>query len=451
MSLERSLTLEHRTEPGLPAVPATPLPRVRRAALAGTTLMAVFVAGLGTWSAFAPLSSAALAPGVVEPESRRKTVQHLEGGIVAAILVRDGESVAAGQPLIRLDDTRARTTLAALQGQLWDALAREARLLAEQMGSAAMEVPEALRTRRADPAVARVLDGQWRIFQTRRSLLESKTTQFRQRIGQTQAEIRGLTAEQQSVERRIALAMEEIAAVQPLVDKGLERRTRILALERLKAELEGQHGEAMAGIARAQRVIAEAETAIIDLQNDHLNGVAEALRETQQTIHDLTERIHAATDTLHRTEVRAPESGVVTDLRVHTPGGVVGAGEALLDLVPGEDRLTVRVHLRPEDVDAVHIGLPAEVRLLPARGHPTDPVDGTVGYVSADRLIDKTTGLPYYAATIRLDEAGLARLDGLVPLPGMPAEVMIRTGETTVALYALSPALDSFRRAFRER
>lgn len=446
-----TLIIDHRPDPDLPPISATPLPRVRRAALAGSLLVGVFVVGLGVWSAYAPLASAALAPGVVEPESKRKTVQHFEGGIVSAILVRDGEAVTPGQPLIRLEDTRARTTLSALQGQLWDALAREARLLAEQAGDASIIVPEALSARRDEPAVARILDGQWRIFQTRRSLLDSKTTQFRQRIEQTQAEIRGLNAEQQSIERRIELAKEEIAAVQPLVDKGLERRTRILGLERLKAELEGQRGEASAGVARSQRVIAEAETAILDLQNDHLNGVAEQLRETQQQIHDLTERIQAATDTLTRTEVKAPEAGVVTDLRIHTPGGVIGAGEPLLDLVPEEDRLTVRVQLRPEDVDAVHVGLPAEVRLLPARGHPTDPVGGAVSYVSADRLTDKATGQGYYSGYIRLQEEDLAKLDGLIPLPGMPAEVMIRTGESTVALYALTPVLDSFRRAFRER
>ncbi|MBP2312858.1 HlyD family type I secretion periplasmic adaptor subunit [Azospirillum soli] len=450
-----TLIIDHRPDPDLPPISTTPLPRVRRAAVAGSLLVGVFVVGLGVWSAYAPLASAALAPGVVEPESKRKTVQHFEGGIVSAIMVHDGEAVTPGQTLVRLEDTRARTTLSALQGQLWDALAREARLLAEQAGDASIIVPEALGVRRDDPVtgpvVARILEGQWRIFQTRRSLLESKTTQYRQRIEQTHAEIRGLNAEQVSIDRRIELAKEEIAAVQPLVDKGLERRTRILGLERLKAELEGQRGEAIAGVARSQRVIAEAETAILDVQNDHLNGVAEQLRETQQQIHDLTERIQAATDTLTRTEVKAPEAGVVTDLRIHTPGGVIGAGEPLLDLVPEEDRLTVRVQLRPEDVDAVHVGLPAEVRLLPARGHPTDPVGGTVSYVSADRLTDKVTGQGYYSGYIRLQEEDLGKLDGLVPLPGMPAEVMIRTGETTVALYALTPVLDSFRRAFRER
>src|SRR5260221_428331 len=323
-----------------PAVPATPLPRIRGLVLAGSALAAVFVFGAGLWAAYAPLESAAHATGVVEVASSRKTVQHLEGGIIGAILVHDGERVAAGQPLIRLDDTKARTMLAALQGQYWDTLASEARFIAERDGAAAPAYPAALTSRSGEAAIALALAGQSKIFETRRSLQQSRAELIRQKIAETNAEIGGL---------------------------------------------------------------------------------------------------------------RAPENGIVTDLHVHTPGGVVSAGEPLLDLVPPEARLVVSAQVRPEDIDAVRAGLPALVRLTPYKQRRTPLLEGTVDYLSADRLVDKHTNQPYYAAKIRVDEVKLKELADVEMIPGMPAEVMIRNGKSTVAMYALSPVLDSFHRAFHEK
>jgi HlyD family secretion protein len=218
------------------------------------------------------------------------------------------------------------------------------------------------------------------------------------------------------------------------------------------AEMEGKIGDTTAQIARARQSIAEAEVDILSLQNDRQKEIADELRETQKKRHELQEQAQAAADVLARTEVKAPESGVVTDLHVHTPGGVVAAGEALLDLVPDADRLVVEAQVRPEDIDRVHEGLAAQVRLLPYKQRRTPPIDATVIYVSADRLVDKHTNLPYYAAKLRVDEAALAALgDDVKMVPGMPSEAMIKTGVSTVAIYALSPILDSFHRAFREK
>jgi HlyD family secretion protein len=385
---------------------------------------------------------------VVEVESTRKTIQHLEGGIIGKILVKDGDKVAAGQVLIRLDDTQPRTTLVALQGQLWDAKAREARLLAERDGRDAIAFPADLDT--GNPTVAKVVAGQQKIFETRRSLQQSKTQLIKQRIAQVKEEIVGLKAQVSAADRRIVLIKEEIADSQQLMKKGLARKPHVLDLQGQLAEIQGKRGETVAQIARAEQTIAESEVSIINLKNDTQNEVANDLRDTQKKIHELTEKMQAARDVLSRIEVRAPEAGIITNLQVHTPGGVISAGEPLMDLVPESDRLIVTAQVRPEDINVVHEGLPAQVQLIPYKTRRTPPVDGKVIYVSADRLTDKRTGQPYYAAKIQLDEKELAKSKDIDLVPGMPGEVMIKTGETTVALYALAPIIDSFHRAFRE-
>ncbi len=438
--------------PDHPPAPPTPLARMRELVLAGTALIGIFVIGAGTWAAFAPLESAAIAPGTVAPASHRKTVQHLEGGIIAQILVRDGDEVRAGQTLIRLDDTKARTTLAALTGQLWDLRAREARLFAERDGVATIDFPADLLAESSDPTVAAALAGQQKIFETRGSLLEFKTAAIRERINEVHEEIAGHQAEFDALAKRSALLQEEIGGIQELVGKGLERKSRLLELKRDLADMEGRSGDTLAQIAKAKQTIAESEVDILSLQNDRQKDVADDLRETQKKLNELQEQARAATDVLARTEVKAPENGTITELRVHTPGGVLAAGEALLDLVPEADRLVVEAEVRPEDIDRVHPGLPAQIRLLPYKQRRTPPLDATVSYVSADRLVDKHTNQPYFAAKLRVDEQELAALgDEVKMVPGMPSQVMIKTGETTVAAYALAPILDSFHRAFSEK
>jgi HlyD family secretion protein len=427
------------------------MPRVRGLVLAGLAFTGIFVFGAGAWSLVASLESAAMAQGVVESESSRKTIQHLEGGIIGRILVNDGDHVVAGQPLIRLDDTKPRTQLGALEGQLWDAQAREARLIAERDGLPKVSYPATLLERRDDPTIASVLSGQDKIFETRRELLNSKVSQLRERIGQVKEEIVGYQAQESAAKKRIGLINEEIAGLKQLVDKGLERKPRLLALQRDLAEIEGHRGDLAAQVARAQQTIAESEVSILKEQNDSQNDVANQLRETQQKIHELTEQIQAAQDVLARIEVKAPEAGTITDLKVHTPGGVINAGEPLMDLVPEQDKLVVTVQVRPEDIDVVRPGLPAQVRLLPYKMRRVPPIDGTVTYVSADRIVDKRTERPYYVAKIKVDEKMLADMPDVEMVPGMSAETMIKTGERTVAAYALSPILDGFHRAFREK
>src|SRR6185437_4782339 len=283
------------------------------------------------------------------------------------------------------------------------------------------------------------------------SLQQSKAAAIRERINQVNEEINGHKAEVVALEQRMALLKQEIAGVMELVSKGLERKPRLLSLQRDLAEMEGKRGDTMAHIAKAKQTIAESEVDILSLQNDRQKDVADELRDTQKKLHEVQEQAQAAADVLARIDIRAPETGTITDLRVHTPGGVINPGEALLDLVPQTDRLVVDARVRPEDIDRVHEGLPAQVRLMPYKQRRTPPIDATVVYVSADRLTDTHTNESYYRAKLRLDEKELASLVDVKMVPGMPSEAMIKTGETTAALYALSPILDSFHRAFREK
>lgn len=441
------ITVEKRT----PAVPENPLYRCRELVIAGGALIGVFVFGFGIWSAFAPLTSAAMAPGTVVSASSRKTIQHLEGGIISAILVKDGDVVKAGQTLIRLDDTKARTTLAAINGQLWDARAREARLLAERDDAQSITFPGALLAEQDKPAVSQAIAGQEKIFQAWRSLQDSKIAAINERINQVHAEIGGDDAEVAAADQRMKLINEEISGVQMLVSKGLERKPRLLQLQGTLAEIQGKRGETMAQIARAKQTIAESEVDILSLKNDAQKQIADDLRDTQKKLHELQEQREEAANVLERTAIKAPQDGIVTDLRVHTLGGVINPGEALLDLVPTDDQLVVEARVRPEDIDRVHEGLPAQVRLLPYDERRTPTLDAKVIYVSADRLVDKRTDQPYFAAKLRVSEKELKSLKEVKLVPGMPAEAMIETGETTVALYALSPVVNSFHRAFREK
>ncbi|WP_271574011.1 HlyD family type I secretion periplasmic adaptor subunit [Bradyrhizobium sp. CCBAU 11361] len=430
--------------------PTSPRGRLRGITVAGNLLVLCFMLGLGTWASLAPLESAAIASGVLESESSRKTIQHLEGGIVRKILVSDGDIVRSGQTLIALDDTRAGSEMQSLQGQFWDAAARAARLQAEQQRFERIAIPDALeQDSRQNGVAAAAVSAQQFIFQARMQVHESQLAVIRERRHQVEKEIEGLKAQETATGQRVDIVREELDMVATLVNKGLERRPRLLNLQRELADVEGRRGEIAAQIARAGQVISEQQATLFKLESERQNEIAQSLREAQNQIFQLRERLLAARDQLSRTEVKAPEDGVITDLRVHTAGGVIGAGAPLMDLVPRQDRLIVTARLRPEDIDVVHPGLSAEVHLVPYNQRRVPRLKGTVVHVSADRLLDKRTDQPYYATKIRIDDGQIAANDIQI-VPGMPVQVFITTGRGTVALYALRPLLDSFRGAFRE-
>ena len=417
--------------------------------LSGAAIIGLFFIVFGGWAALAPLKSAAIAQGVVAVETNRKTIKHLEGGIVAVIEVQDGDVVKAGQTLIRLDDTQARVTLQRLKGRTVAALALEARLIAERDGKDRIEFPSSLIANGAEAANAETLTGQLKIFTTRKAALAAQESILNQQTAQLTEEIVGLKGQIAAENTQVKLIRSEIKDVQALVDKGLAKRPRLLALQRQQAEIEGAKSRNTASVARAKQQITETRFRVSELKTQILNRVAEELRTTQTELFDLEERIRSAEDVMLRTNIRAPLDGTIVGLQIHTPGGVIGPGEPLMDLVPSGAAMIIESQVDPNDIDVVHAGLPAQVRLTAFNQRNLSPIEGTVLTVSADRLTDERTGVPYFLARVVLVE-DLSQNLAVALYPGMQAEVMIVTGERTVLDYIFRPLARSLGRAFRE-
>ena len=417
----------------------------------GIVVISLFLGGFGVWAAMAPLESAAIAPGIVSVNSKRKTVQHLEGGIVAEILVGEGEVVSAGQNLVVLDDTQARMTFSLIEAQHHATAALQARLRAERDGLAQISWPEWLREAASTLAVngEDILVTQERIFGVRAQSLENHTAIYTRRIAQMREEIVGLEEEITAQNRQIALLEEELQGLSDLVEKGYEGKQRLLSLKRRKAEIAGERARNRAQIARVEQRIDETRLNITELGNARLNEVVESLREADARMADLRERLSAARHVLSRTHVTAPVSGTLVNLRVFTLGGVVGPGEALMDIVPAGEDLVIEARVDPTDVDVVYPGLPAQVRLTAFSQLTTPLLSGTVLQVSADSLVDERTGATFYTARVALDPEQ-PELRDLKLQPGMPAEVMIVTGSRTPLDYLLKPIFTSLERSLRE-
>ncbi len=425
-------------------------PRIALPVVAALVVIALFFGALGTWAVFAPLESAAIAPGVLSVETNRKTIQHLEGGIVEKILVSEGERVTAGQELLRLDGTQALATLDLLKGRYRALSALEARLVAERNGSEAVAFPDWLLKEEADPKVQEIIKGQVGIFEARRDILSSQAAILKQRILQFGEEITGLRDEIASNNRQLTLIAEEIVDVEKLLEGGLARRPRLLALQRQAASIEGNRSRNQAAIARAKQQIGETELQISELRTNLHNEIVHEQREVQTELFALAERLLAAEDVLRRTTIRARQDGTIVELRVHTTEGVIGPGEPLMDIVPSGESLLVEARVDPADIDVVHPGLSAKVRLTAFSQRDMHPLDGKVLSVSADRLTEDRTGEAYYLARIVLNEEAGEQLGDGELYPGMQAEVMIVTGSRTALEYLLRPLAASFRRAFKE-
>lgn len=421
---------------------------LRRLMIAGTVIVAVAFGGLGGWLVLAPLDSAAVAHGSVVVDSHRKTVQHLEGGIVRRLHVKDGDPVTAGQVLIELEGSQAQAALGQARNQYWTARARVARLEAEQHGADSLAWPEDLAM---NPTLGRILDAQADLFRTRRDSRRALLAVREKRIGQMMQEVIGLEAQRQASRETLALNADELVSVEKMVQQGYERKPRLLQLQRTSAELKGAIGEATAKIARAEQEMSQAELEVITLRNQQAQEIATELDEARTQLSDLADRLKAAEDIIARTHIRAPQDGRVVDLKVFTVGGVVTPGMPLLDIVPQNDPLLIEAQVRPGDIDVVHPGLPASIRLTAYSQRRTPPVEGTVVHVSADKLVDPRTGEPYFTARIKPSAEALAALDEVALTPGMPAEVYITTGTRRAIDYLISPFTDSMRRAFREQ
>jgi len=436
--------------PGRPPGMGTTLPIV-----AGCLGVATFVGLFATWSTLAPLESAAVAPGIVSVETKRKTIKHLEGGIIKAILVREDERVTRGQTLIVLDPTQAKANLALLRGRQLNLRAREARLLAERSGRSSIEFPALLPSGASsmegqDSELAKILEGEIDIFKTRRERLTNRISILEQQNAQISERIKGYEDDVAAKDRQLKVVHEEITIYEDLLEKGLTQKPRVLELQRRQAELEGNRSQNLANISQAREKLYENRLRVQDLQSEAQRFVAEELRKIQTELLDLESKLAAATDILDRTVVTAPLDGTVVDLRIHTKNGVVRAGDPLLDIVPREDRLLVDAHVNPKDIDVVHPDLQAKIHLTPFLKRHVRPLEGRVISVSADRLTNERSGENYYLARIELN-AKPDRVTGDPQLyPGMPAEVMIITGQRTLLEYILEPITRSLRLAFRE-
>jgi HlyD family type I secretion membrane fusion protein len=441
---------------GLPAPydpPAEAVPPdmgIRSGVRVGLLILFLFFGVLGGWAACVPLSSASIAPGVVGPDSNRKVIQHLEGGVVADILVRNGDAVEAGQALVRLAGTQSSAAYEQFRARHRAASALEARLVAERDGLPKIAFPEWLLAERDTPAVAEAINTQANVFSVRKQSLDGQIAILRQRVAQTREEIRGLRDQIAADERQLALAREEIKDLSTLVEKGLAQKPRLLAIQRREAELDGSRAQKVAAIARANQAIGESELRMNDLRTAQLNEAVTQLRDVQTELAEVGERLRAAEDVLRRVEITSPIKGTVTGLAVFTVGGVVGPGQKIMEIVPSDDRLVIDAQVSPQDVDVVHAGLEARVRFSAFSQRVSEFVKGRVVTVSADRIVDEKSGTPYYLARVELLEDPTPHLAGGIVQSGMAAEVMIITGERTALSYLFRPLLYGANRAFRE-
>lgn len=402
----------------------------------------------GGWAVFAPLESAALAPGVVTVKSYRKTVQHLEGGIVRELRVHDGDRVTAGDVLLVLDNTQARSETEMMRSQLIAARELEARLVAERDGLAEpAAVPDLDAT---DPRVREARDSEARIFQTRRNGLLGEIGIQEKAIRQIEEQIRGFRAIIASKQTLATSYQEEIVDLRALLAEGYVDKQRLREQERSLARLQAEVVEHQSASARAQVQIGEAELKILQLKKTFATEVAGQLGETRTKIYDLRERLATVQDRDKRTEVLAPESGMVMGMTVHTLGGVVNPGTPLMDIVPANEELIVEAQLSPTDIDRIVVGQLVDIRFSAFKSSATPVIEGQLLQVSADRLTNKETGTAYYLARVALTETGRKTLGNLALVPGMPAEVLINTGARTLLQYLIQPASNAFARSLIE-
>lgn len=413
-------------------------------------VVGAFFGGLVAWSVLAPLQSATIAPGSITVDGNRKSVQHLEGGIIKQIAVRDGSAVKAGDVLITLDDTRARAERDAVRSQLTALVAETARLQAERDKAPEITMPLELSTLvETEAELTLLMDNQRRIFETRTNLLATQEQITAEKAQQLEQEIRGLHGEIKAQDDQLKLIHEEAADVAVLLEKGYARKPRLLALQREAANIDGRRAQNLSRVASLKKAISEAEYTLVDTRTRMLNEVVSRIQETETEIANLRERLRESEDTLTRSIVRAPVGGVVVNLAVFTDGGVISPGDTLMDIVPADERLVVDTRVPVEDVENVRPGLKAEIRLSGFRQDELPVIYGTVETVSADSKQDERTGESYYSARVAFGALAALPADKVLQ-PGMPAEALILTGERSVISYLLEPLTRSFTRALRE-
>jgi HlyD family secretion protein len=414
--------------------------------------IAFFALIFGLWSWAAPLNSAAIAPGVLEAAGGgRRTVQHLEGGIVSRFLVKEGQTVRAGQVLVELDMTQTEARDDAVRTALYGLLAQDARLTAERQGLASVRYPAELTALADDPEVQSIIAASNALFAARRRGLTDQTKVLSQRLGQARAEIRSSDAQLSALGEQSQLLDDEQMGVRMLVDEGLERKSRLLNLQRQRAAAEGQQGQLTNNLDRIQKTIDETHAQMNFLRGQLATEAATQQRDVQMQIAEAREKLKISEDIRGRASIVAPVAGKVADIRLITPGAVIGQGQPVLDIVPTNEKIVVAVRLKAEDIDAVHPGLKAEVKLSPYKARVLRNLKGVVRSVSPDASYDEAANMLFYKVKVEIEPGELKAMPGVELVSGMPAEVFIDLGSSSLMHYLFQPMIDSFNRAFREQ
>lgn len=424
---------------------------IRRHIIVGGVAVALLAFGVGGWASTAEISGALIAQGSLVVDSNVKKVQHPTGGVVGEVRVHDGDRVKAGDILVRLDETVTRANLAIITKGLIELYARKARLGAERDGADAVAMPKELADKAGDPDVEEALASERKLFELRRKARLGQKDQLQQRIQQLQEQITGLTAQQDAKSKELAIIGQELQGVRDLWSRNLVQISRLTSLEREEARLQGEHGQLIAAAAEVKGKIVETQLQILQVDQEFTSDVAKELRDTDGKIGEYVERKVTAEDQLRRTDLRAPQDGIVFQSTVNTVGGVITAGDPVMLIVPEKDALQVEAKVEPKDIDQVQFGQPVVLRFSAFNMRTTPELNGTVSRIAADTSTDQRTGQTYYLVRISMSHEEIARLGDVKLTPGMPVEAFIQTGQRTMLSYLVKPLQDQFERAFREK
>jgi HlyD family secretion protein len=424
---------------------------IRLHLIVGLSVVIVLAGGLGGWASTAEISGALIAPGAIVVESNVKKVQHPTGGVVGEVIAHDGDIVKAGEVVVRLDDTVTKANLAIVTKNLNGLWARAARLEAEQQGLDKVVFPPMLLDQADDPDVKNIIANETKLFEVRTTGRVGQKAQLRERVTQLNEEIAGLVAQEKAKDLEIDLVNKELVGVRTLYDQHLVQMTRLTTLERDGARLAGERAQYVASKAQAKGKITETELQIIQVDKDMVSDVSKDLRETNDKIGEFVERKVTAEDQLRRIDIRAPQDGMVEQSTVHTVGGVITAGDAIMMIVPQADDLQVEAKVNPQDIDKLQIGQKTLLRLSAFSSRTTPELNGVVTRVSPDVTTDQRTGQSYYTIRVSMPPAEVARLGEAKLIPGMPVEAFVQTGDRTMLSYLIKPLSDPLMRAFREK
>jgi HlyD family secretion protein len=432
---------------------ATALQSIQRYMIVGAIMVGFITFGIGGWAATMQLSGAVVGQGTVVVDSSVKKVQHATGGIVGELRVRDGDRVNAGDILIRLDETQTLANATIVTKGLDELLARQARLEAERDSADQIVFPKALleRTKDNNSETDRAIAAERTLFDLRRQARNGQKAQLTERKAQLQDEIKGYSGQVEAKQKEVDFIHQELDGVRTLWQKNLVPIARLTSLERDSARLEGERSQLSGMIAQSKGKIAEIELQIIQINQDLRTEVGKDLIETRSKLSELAERKTAAVDQLNRIDIRAPQSGRVHQLSVHTVGGVIAPGEQIMLIVPDADALAVEVKITPRDIDQVYAGQTATMRFAAFNQKTTPEIDGEISVVSADLTQEQRTGTSYYTARVLLKAEELAKLGSAKLVPGMPVDVFIKTHARTALSYLIKPLQDQAERAFKER